>query len=119
MAASWHPIGTLTKSIKEGTSKAGKPWMLRSISKYKGKDKETGESIFEYISFFVKPQDIDVFRDLPHKTKIRLHGEAEASAYINKEGEAVGNLQLNPAWEEWYEILAEEEPEPTHSEEPF
>lgn len=118
--ASWHPEGTLTKSISENISaKTGKPWLRRSIAIYRGKNKETDEPRYEYVSFFVKSEDIDTFRALPPKTKIRLHGEPEASAYI-KDGEAIGQLQLRPGFDEWFEII--EKPEPKvedYDDEPF
>lgn len=121
-SSSWTIEGSLTKNLKEGNSKTGRPWLLRTVSVYAGKNKETEESKYEYVSFFVKPEDVDFFRDLPAKTKLRLYGKPQSNAYI-KDGQVVQGLQLSPAWENWYEIVerAEEAPasEYEESDEPF
>lgn len=116
--------GKLTKQIKQGIGKNGRRWMLRTVSVYDGKNKETGESKYIYVSFFVKEDDIDTFDALPGRTEVRLYGKPVPKKFVTREGVEILSIQLEPAWEDWFEILSEPEQIPMpdvsgESEEPF
>lgn len=123
----WLIEGFLGSFPKEGTTKAGKPYMIQSVSVYAGKDKETGKPKYDHIKFFVPANDIPTFKNMPEGTLLQLRGKPEANAYIDKEGELKKNLQMNLAWEDSWTIIKRQEPQPTleglnveeYSEEPF
>lgn len=109
-ANEWVVEGSLGKQeyVKTGVSKTGNPWMIQSISVYAGKDKKTGKTKYDRIGFFVPKDDQQKFASFPDGQKIRLKGRPQANAYINKEGDLITSLNIQTAWEDYYELLDEE-----------
>jgi hypothetical protein len=105
----WTVEGYLGKKdyIKRGTTKAGKPYMIHSIAVWAGKDKETGKNKYDNISWFVPADDHSTFDRLPDKQKVILRGKPIASAYTDKEGNLVTKLQMQVAWENYYELVGD------------
>lgn len=103
----WELEGSLGKReyLKTGLTKAGKPYLIDSVSIYGGKDKKTGKAIYERVNFFVPPDDHEVFKNFPDGQKIRLKGKPVANGYINKDGDLVTNLNMQVAWEDYYELI--------------